>query len=462
MDHLAEQSVLGSLLIAAGRDDGETVAGILSTVQSRDFLDETDRHMYEAARSIYRDGTQPDAVSVLGRLGLDKDADARTYTAKLINETPTVANWREYAAIAHDEAVLAQIQAAAIRIVNAKTLDACREDVAALESAFHSGRRIRTKTLGELYKDFADRQQPDTAVKERYPIGLPSIDKKAKLSEGKLVCLGGLPSDGKTALALQWALNASAIAPTGVFSLETDDETVGDRLVTHSTGIDYDHITEEHLTNRDWAIFAEKAPLYANRPLRVFDESRLSVDQIAAISTVYGLKAVFIDYGQLLETDHERGSTRAEQLARVSVALKQFARSTNTLVVVLLQLKEPKTYKAPDGKVKNLSPTMEDIGESRQWSKDADVMLILSRPTDTTDNDYVEKLSYDKHRILKIAKNKEGKRGRVTLTFDGEHQTFYIKGSEPGEKAKKEKDKDAVGQQTFETLDESKEEGLPF
>lgn len=468
MDHvsasasLAEQSVLGALLISGMQGDERTVSAILATVQSADFPTESCRHYFEAARALYRESAPIDAVTVLGKLGLDKDQQARAEVAAAMDVTPTAVNWPEYAKELHDAAILAQIQGAAIALANARTLDDCREYVASIESAFHAGHRIRSKTLAELYTDFSERQSPDARVKEHYSTGFPLIDKNAKLSEGKLVCIGGLPSDGKTALALQWALNAAATAPTGVFSLETDDETVGDRLVTHSTGIAYDHITSQHLTTRDWAIFADKLPQYFTRNLRVFDESRLTVDQISAISTAYGLKVVFIDYGQLIETDHDRNATRAEQLARVSIALKTFARATNTLVVILLQLKEPKTYRDKDGTLRTYAPTMEDIGETRQWAKDADVMFILSRPTDTTDNDYVEKLSYDKHRILKIAKNKEGKRGRVTLTFDGNHQTFYIKGTEPSAKKQEEQDKQPVGQLALDEMTDEAEKDMPF
>lgn len=458
----AERSVLGSLLIAGQTENSELVAKILAEVRSADFFDETNKHLFEAARALYREGAPIDPVTVLGKLGLDRDNAARAGVAKLLEDTPTTANWREYATLMHDNAVLAHLQAEAIALTQCRTLDDCREHVAAIESTFHAGHRISSKTLEQLYAEFAERQKPDAEIKARYPIGISRIDRKAKLSEGKLVCIGGLPSGGKTALAIQWGVETAKLAPTGIFSMETDDETVGDRIVTHTTQIDYEHIVDQHLTNRDWAIFADKMPLYARRNLRVFDESRLTVDQIAAISTAYGLKIVFIDYGQLIETDHDKNATRAEQLARVSIALKQFARSTNTLVVVLLQLKEPRKYKGADGKIKTAAPTMEDIGESRQWMKDADVMFIISRPDDTTDNDYVEKLSYDKHRILKIAKNKEGHCGTVTLTFDGEHQTFYVKGTEPDAKSGKARDKEMVGQQSLDELPDEQEEGMPF
>lgn len=463
---LAELCVLGSLMISGTRGDSDTIAEILSTVRGSDFLDSENLRYFEAARALYREGTPVDTVTVLSKLGLDRDEKARAHAAEIMDATPTTANWRQYAEDMRNDSILAQIQACAISIVNAHTLDGCREHVAAIESAFHSGHRIRSKTLEELYGEFAERQKPDAPVKPRYPLGIKTIDSKVKLSAGKFVMIGGLPSDGKTALALQWALGTAAIATTGVFSMETDDETVGDRIVTNTTGIDYDHIVDQRLTDLDWVKFAESMPAYARRNLRVFDESRLTVEQIRAVSIAYGLKVVFIDYGQLIETDRERGATRAELLSRVSIELKQFARENDVMVVVLLQLKEPKQVKGADGKLHAVAPTMEDLGETRQWMKDADVIFTLSRPDKAKeDNPYTDQLSYDKNRILKVAKNKEGKRGTVTLYFDGNHQRFYINGEQPEAKKRKKEPTGNQGQQTvagFTELSEEEAQEMPF
>ena len=463
---LAELSVLGSLMIASTQGDDRLVSEILAAVQSGDFADERNRTYFEAARSLYREGAPIDVVTVLSKLGLDRDPDARKRAAEIMEATPTTANWRQYADDLRTYAVLSKLQAEAIALTQCKTLEECREHVAAIESAFHTGHRIRSKTLEQLYAEFAERQSPEAKQKPRYPIGIPAIDSRAKLSAGKFVVIGGLPSDGKTALALQWALNAATVGAVGVFSLETDDETVGDRFVTNTTGIDYDHIVDQRLTDLDWVKFAEQMPLYARRNLRVFDESRLTVDQIEAAATIYGLNAIFVDYGQLIETDRDRGATRAELLARVSMALKQYARERDVLTVVLLQLKEPRKYKGADGKMHTEAPTMEDLGETRQWMKDADVIFTLSRPDKAKeDNPYAENLSYDKHRYLKIAKNKEGKRGTATLYFDGNHQKFYINGEQPEAKKRKKEPVGNPGQQSlaFRELDENEEqEEMPF
>lgn len=465
-DFSAECAVVGSILVAP-----RIVSEVLSVVDVADFADATgmNRRLFESARALFRAGEPVDALTILGKLGLDTNSEARAYAAKLMDETPTAENWREYAKLMHENAVLRSIKAAAEELVAALTLADCQKPAAEIATALSIKRGVRSRTLDELLAAFAERQSNPETQKPRFETGFSVIDHMAKLTGGKFVAIGGLPSDGKTALALQLALRFAKDRRVGVFSLETDSETVGDRFVTSAMQIDYEAIIDRRLTDLDWVRFAEQLPLYARRNLRVFDESRLRADQIEALSAAYGFEAIFVDYGQIVETERVRGMTRAEQLAEVSIALKQFALATDTLVVVTLQRKQPERYKTTDGRVKTLAPTMEDIGESRQWAKDADVLFILSRPdgTETVSEEIADapKLDYDKHRILKIAKNKEGQRGQCVLYFDGAHQTFYPLGREPSARRpsdrRKKKDAGNPGQQ-FIPLSDTEENDMPF
>ena len=67
-----------------------------------------------------------------------------------------------------------------------------------------------------------------------------------------------------------------------------------------------------------------------------------------------------------------------------------------------------------DKSQRNKAPTLEDLRESGQIEQDADVVLLLHRPDDTSEL-----------REVIVAKNKEGRIGKLDFGFDGRFQRFY-------------------------------------
>lgn len=110
-------------------------------------------------------------------------------------------------------------------------------------------------------------------------------------------------------------------------------------------------------------------------------------------------------------------------MAGISMALHTFAQSSGTLVVELAQLSRQ------DRSGGWREPDMHDLKESGQFEQDADMIFLLFRPNPKDDE-----LDQEKNRILKIAKNKEYKRGRWPLYFDANRQTFYVMADEGGAK----------------------------
>ena len=95
---------------------------------------------------------------------------------------------------------------------------------------------------------------------------------------------------------------------------------------------------------------------------------------------------------------------RSEQMADVSRTLHTFAQRSGTLVVELAQLTRPEKgpWREPD---------MHDLKESGQFEQDADIIYLLFRPDPKS-----KEFDQDEHRILKIAKNKESRRGKCRCT----------------------------------------------
>lgn len=422
LDHQldAERAVIGSLLIDAG-----IVRDVVATVDVNDFLNPANRLIYQTARALFRDGSPVDAVAIRDRIG----PDYSKYMMELMEITPTSANWREYAAMMHAQATLQRVRNLADKLATAVTLEDCRPLCADLGQMLSDGRKTDAWTMREMLDDFFAAQDPDTPAPEYVSFGLPDVDEGAFAELGDVVMLGGYPSDGKTALALMMAYHMAAKYKVGFFSLETGKRKVRDRMVSHVAQISAKDIKLRSLSEEDWAALAAKSADMAKRDLTVLQASGMTATEIQATSQAYGFQVIFIDYVQLVTPESDRRANRQEQMAGISMALHTFAQSSGTLVVELAQLSRQ------DRSGGWREPDMHDLKESGQFEQDADMIFLLFRPNPKDDE-----LDQEKNRILKIAKNKEYKRGLWPLYFDANRQTFYVMADEGGAKTIRKSD----------------------
>lgn len=458
LDHQldAERGVIGSLLI-----DESLVREMVSVVDAQDFLNPANRLIFQAARQLFRDGKPVDALTIRDRVG----SQYSDYMTQLMEITPTSANWREYAALMHSQATTQRIKNLAQYILeNAVTLDDCRQPCADMTQLLADGRRIDAWTMREMMEDFFRAQDPDAPAPEYVTYGLDVLDQRNYTELGDVVMIGGYPSDGKTALALMMAYHMAARYKVGFFSLETDKRKVRDRMVASVAQIDFDAIKRRTLTESDWAGLAAKSTDMSKRDLTVLRAAGMTVADIQSASQAYGFQVVVIDYVQLITPEVSRRAPRSEQMADVSRALHTFAQSSGTLVIELAQLtrQERGSWREPD---------MHDLKESGQFEQDADIIFLLYRPSPSDDT-----LDQEKNRILKIAKYKEGPRGRWPLYFDGPKQTFSVMTDadgkavlrqlvNAGKKAKSKNKAEAQGQQTmseFRELSAEEAGDIPF
>lgn len=212
---------------------------------------------------------------------------------------------------------------------------------------------------------------------------------------GDFVILGGYPSAGKTMLATQFAVSMASTRRVGIFSLETRDRKLYDRIISQAAKIPFDRIKRHDLRSEDFTAAANFGNEAERLQLDIIDAAGMSVADIQAISLVRHYNVIFIDYLQLLQGP---GDKRFEVVTNISLALHTMAGTTGITVVALAQLTRPEKGR------KNLSPTMSSLRESGQLEQDADaVFLVYLDDDDEPAGD----------RILKIGKNKEGGQGFI-------------------------------------------------
>ena len=393
----AQRAVIGSLLI-----DPENVAGLVFSSAKREHFGAAPwRHLYEAALTLWQERRPVDAVTVLAAAGQDY--------ADLIRDaviaTPTANNVEAYLGVIRDEARLHTLQTAAMRIVGTNDVKAAAEIWAAMGRELMQAEQMRRRSFADCVNDYLDRMN-DATPPDNIAFGLDKLDRQLAVSQGKFVVLAADSSVGKTALALQFAHNiARSGKRVGFFSLETDSDTLTDRLMAEAAvaGIALPRSKAKALTRKDYSRALDAGQAGSGMHFDLIDRVS-TLEEIRSGTVAWGYDVIFVDYLQIIDAP---GDKRWDIVTGISIYLHRMAQRLGVTVVALSQITPPE-------KGSTRQPTMDDLRESRQIKHDADVILILT-PDD----------SFPNARRLTIAKNKDGQRNlRLLLDFDPQHMTF--------------------------------------
>ena len=280
----AETAVIGAMVAAP-----EIVKDVLFSVREQDFRIEINRQIFRAARDLYLRAKPVTPVTIRDKVG----KESSEYLAQLLEITTTSANWREYAAIMAEQASMRRMQEIAMQVAAAGTAQECRELAAKLQQEQRGGRQITAYTMEDMIQDFAARQTAKDPVRYvRY--GLAEVDAGTYTQPGDVVIIGGYPSDGKTALALQMALRMAREWRVGFFSLETDRRKVTDRVVAALNDISFTAIKRRELTDKDWERFAAKSAAASALKFRLIEAAGWGVSDITSAAEAYDLSLIHI------------------------------------------------------------------------------------------------------------------------------------------------------------------------
>ena len=394
----AQESVIGALLI-----DPDYSAGMIFQSAKASHFGETElRHVFEAARELWNENRQLDAVTILDRAGSEYEQLLRDC---MIN-TPTARNLPAWLEICQDSARLTAMQAEALAIVNADRADDAAAAWERMGTMLQDADQGEDLSLGELIGDYCDRMQDKRPV--RYlNWGIESLDRDLYVSGGQFGVIAADSSVGKTALALQFAYHMAADGHrVGFFSLETPKENLEDRLLAQYqvAGIPLPSTKRKKLTDEDLRAAGEAGMRSDQIYLRILRNYE-TLERIRAKTIQRRFDVIFIDYVQLIDAP---GRERWDIVTNLSMGLHRMAQQLGITVIGLSQITPAvKGQKAP---------TKDDLRESRQLKQDADFILLLYPDT--------EEGVPPTARVLEIAKNKDGRCARLRMDFEPEHMTF--------------------------------------
>ena len=247
------------------------------------------------------------------------------------------------------------------------------------------------------------------------------------LQSSEMVIVGGRPSMGKTSLLLQTAWQVDA--PALIISAEMSKQAIGERLISHVSGINMRKIKVKKTTATEKAKAKDALELIGKREIYVSDESRVTPEVIAgeikALAKMGGRftsPCVFVDYLQLLSMTDFYGSGEIE-VAAISKELKAMARETGCRLVVASQLNRANEQR------ENHTPRMSDLRGSGSIEQDADVILLLHRPSYYRIADEDPDANDDGQAFVYIAKNRNGPVGKIEYHWNKKTMTFREKSS---------------------------------
>lgn len=234
------------------------------------------------------------------------------------------------------------------------------------------------------------------------------------LQPGEQAIIGARPSMGKTALGLDvFYYNAiERQVPSLFITHEMSVAGLMRRMLSKHSHIPLKEIRRGSYTQGQFDRFMLFQQVASQSPMHIVDATGgMTITEVEyhvrRYVRLYGIRLVVLDYLQKVKAGikHEK---RTYEVGDVSERLKGLYVETNVAGLTLAQLN-----REPD-KDKGRTPRLNDLADSGQIERDADLVGLLHR----------DKLDPSQFCGLIIAKQRDGELGTVPLDFDGDHCCF--------------------------------------
>lgn len=432
----SEISVLGCAFL-----EKTVLDKILDEVTEDMFYSDANRIIFKAMKSLHDDSIPVDISTICNELDKTKSLSkvgGVEYITEIINSVPSTANLSYYIKIIFEKAVLRNLISKATNIQE----DCYNEEdnlVDIIERAENKilgvyndklGRDIRKiqDIIPEMQKtmeSLAETKTEFTGIRTGYY----DFDEMTRgLQKRQVIIIAGRPGCGKSAFALNVALNAAINNKNSVafFSLEMGAEEILKRMYGCVGKIDGDILKTGKFKNTDWKKFNEATSQLSDTKFFIDDTAGISVAEIRRKcrklkNSDAGLDLVVIDYLQLMSSSNKYAGQRVQEVGEISRDIKKLAMELEIPVIALAQLsRSVEQRKGGDNK-----PKLSDLRESGSIEQDADIVLFLhSDEYGKYDGNINRKIE------LLVAKHRAGSTGSVDLVFKmntGSFDNFYNK-----------------------------------
>ncbi len=426
-DLLAEKSLVGCLII-----DGTAIDDIADLKLSKDdFYDPKMGIIFNAIKDLYQQNMPIDYVTVCSRLN---DGDkleqlgGQSFITEIVDDQATAANVYHYAKTVKDKSSMRRIVKTASKVAEkGLQYDGLVADfIQEVETSFlqltgdakHSGMLKLNECIKQNLKELDDNARKKGEI-SGFPTGFKKLDELLLgMQAGQLLVIAARPAMGKTAFALNIAVNVCEETqfPVAIFSLEMVAQELSMRVLSSKAKVNSRKIKAKDFLDTDLRSLGMAAQTLAKLPIFIEDSGQINLldiqSQSRKIKAEHGLGLVIIDYLQLM-TPHTNTSSREQQIAEISRGLKAMAKELECPVIALSQLNRGVEQRP------NKRPSLSDLRESGSIEQDADVVMMIYR--DEVYDPNSKDLGIAE---IIVVKNRSGEVGTAKLSWVGAYTSF--------------------------------------
>lgn len=432
-----EKTVLGAIMLERGAFDI-----VKEVIQGACFYEEKHRLIFEACDQLNNHKKPIDLLTVAEQLKADETLDivgGIYYLTELTQDITSTANIEFHARVVLEKYIQRELMSAGSDIITEAS--AHLDDIADLMTSAED--KIFNITQGYLKGDFKKITQVLSSVEERImklknstakisgiPSNYPTLD---HITHGwqptDLIILAARPSVGKTAFALNLALNATRNkTPIGFFSLEMSSEQLVQRLLANQANLSMGKITSGNLRDDEIVQMQERGiKALGDMPIYIDDTAALNSfelrSKVRRMVNKHNVGMVIIDYLQLMQASGDKATyNREQEISRISRDLKSMAKDLQIPIIALSQLN-----RSVELRKESKIPQLSDLRESGAIEQDADMVMFLYRPELYDQGADENSASLEDAAFLKIAKHRNGDltdgKG-IQFKFDKPYQRF--------------------------------------
>ena len=433
----AEIALIGCIFL-----DENVITEVSDILAPEDFYDAKNRMIYRAMLRLSNSGKNVDVTTVVSELTSEnrlEQCGGYEYISKIADYSYSIGNVDSYVELIEN----ASLRRNTINKLTELAQKGYDNSISAFDfiedvehNVFELSKRRRVdefRSIAEVSKSVMETTEKNASLNEEV-IGLDTgfghLNRITQgFQPGQLLILAARPAMGKSAMAMNLAMNVAnknrnGNATVAIFSLEMSAEQLVERMVSCDSSIRLNQIKNGHIPKNDWIRFTTSCSKLGGMNLYFDDSPGSTIASIRAKcrklkTDERGLDFIVIDYLQLIEGDaSSQRDTQQAKITKITRSLKLMARELEVPVLALSQLSRDVEKREGDKR-----PIMADLRDSGSIEQDADIVMFLYR------EDYYNHQSERKGEAdLIIAKNRSGSTSEgLPFIFTGEFQRFKEK-----------------------------------